>query len=100
MKTGIFLSTTASLLLLGSTAVFAQTYAAPEAIQLKPGQTYAPAAATLPPAGQPVAAAQIVNLKPGQTAQTATPQDYAASQTASVQTPAGSFQLLKPGEAG
>ncbi len=38
MKSGLFLSATASLMMLGSTAVFAQSYAAPGAVTMKPGQ--------------------------------------------------------------
>jgi hypothetical protein len=98
MKTGIFLSATASLMLLSSTAVFAQQYAAPNAITLKPGQAASPvtetAAATAP---QPVG---IVTLKPGETVTTAGNQDFGSTKAGATQVPAGSFKLLEPGQAG
>lgn len=99
MKTGIFLSATASLMLLGSTAVFAQQYAAPNAITLNPGQAPSPVSETAAPAAvsQPVG---IITLKPGETVNTAGNQDFGSVQAGATQVPAGSFQLLKPGEAG
>jgi len=99
MKTGIFLSATASLMLLGSTAVFAQQYAAPNAITLKPGQAASPVAETAAPAAvqQPVG---LVTLKPGETVATAGAQDFGSTQAGATEVPAGSFQLLKPGQAG
>lgn len=99
MKTGIFLSATTSLMLLGSTAVFAQQYAAPNAITLKPGQAAAPVAETATPvaAPQPVG---IVTLKPGETVATAGNQDFGSTKAGATQVRAGSFQLLEPGQAG
>ncbi len=99
MKSGLFLSATASLMLLGSTAVFAQSYAAPDAATMKPGQIQ-----SVDPSSQmPGYAAQpdvgIVSLKPGETVGTASSQDLS-----SVQGGTGSegldFAPLKPGQAG
>jgi hypothetical protein len=95
MKSGLFLSATASLMLLGSTAVFAQQYAAPDAVTLKPGQAATPVAA---PAPAPNANVGIVFLKPGQTVDTAGTQDFGAKSVHHEQP--GSFQLLEPGQAG
>lgn len=98
MKTGIFLSATASLMLLGSTAVFAQQYASPNAITLKPGQAAAPTAETAPVAApQPVG---LVTLKPGETVATAGNQDFGSTKAGATQERAGSFRLLEPGQAG
>ncbi len=94
MKSGLFLSATASLMLLGSTAVFAQQYAAPNAVTLTPGQAAAPVAAA--PVG-PQANVGIISLKPGETVNTAGAQDMASSPAHHEQ--AGSFQLLQPGQA-
>lgn len=95
MKSGLFLSATASLMLLGSTAVFAQQYAAPNAVTLTPGQAASPVAAA-PLA--PEVNVGIVSLKPGETVNTAGTQDLAAVPARHEQ--AGSFQLLQPGQAG
>lgn len=99
MKTNLLLSATTGLMLLGSTAVFAQGYAAPNAITLKPGQSSSPVAETtgtpVPPSG-----VGIVTLKPGETVQTAGNQDFGAVKAGATQVRAGSFQLLKPGQAG
>ncbi|MCB8879493.1 hypothetical protein ACELLULO517_04555 [Acidisoma cellulosilytica] len=95
MKSGLFLSATASLMLLGSTAVFAQQYAAPNAISLTPGQAPTPVAAAAP---APTANVGIVFLKPGETVNTASAQDLGAGSTH--QERAGAFQLLEPGQAG
>jgi hypothetical protein len=95
MKSGLFLSATASLMLLGSTAVFAQQYAAPGAVTLTPGQAAAPVAAAAP---APQSNVGVVFLKPGQTMNTASAQDLAAAPAHHEQ--AGSFQLLEPGQAG
>lgn len=100
MKTGIFLSATASLMLLGSTAVFAQPYAAPGAITLKPGQAPAPIASTEAPATVAQQPVGLVTLKPGETAVTASAQDVTSAEAGIAQVPAGSFQPLKPGQAG
>lgn len=94
MKSGLFLSATASLMLLGSTAVFAQQYAAPNAITLLPGQV--PSQPTVAPT--PAVPAQIISLRPGETVNTAGTQDYAVAPTH--HEAAGSFQLLEPGQAG
>lgn len=96
MKTNLLLSATTGLMLLGSTAVFAQGYADPNAILLKPGQAAAPVAAQAPaPVNQSVG---IVTLKPGETVATAGNQDFGATQAGATQQPAGSFQLLEPGQ--
>ncbi len=103
MKSGLLLSATASLMLLGSTAVFAQSYgspayAAPGAITLKPGQVQAvdPSSATAYAAPSPVG---IVSLKPGETVKTTVPQDWGSVQGgATAVDPA--FVTLKPGQAG
>jgi hypothetical protein len=100
MKSGLFLSATASLMMLGSTAVFAQSYAAPGAITMKPGQiqsvdpssSQGPSYVTQPGVG-------IVTLKPGETVNTASSQDLGATQ-AGATGPAGGFVTLKPGQAG
>jgi hypothetical protein len=99
MKTGIFLSATASLMLLSSTAVFAQQYAAPNAITLKPGQAASPVTETTTQVAvpQPVG---LVTLKPGETVATAGNQDFGSVKAGATQEPAGSFQLLEPGQAG
>ena len=96
MKSGLFLSATASLMLLGSSAVFAQQYAAPNAVTLTPGQAAAPVADPAPVA--PQAHVGVVFLKPGETVNTAGTQDMAATPAHHEQ--AGSFQLLQPGQAG
>jgi hypothetical protein len=96
MKSGLLFSATASLMLLGSTAVFAQQYAAPNAITLTPGQAASPVAAA--PAPQANAATRVIFLKPGQTVDTASTQDLGAGPVHHEQ--AGSFQLLQPGQAG
>lgn len=98
MKSGLFLSAAASLTLLGSTAVFAQQYAAPDAITLKPGQASLPVAAPAPAA--PSSGVGIVSLKPGETVNTASSQDLAPTGNGSFQERAGSFQQLQPGQAG
>jgi hypothetical protein len=97
MKSGLFLSATASLMLLGSTAVFAQQYAAPDAVTLKPGQAAAPVAAA--PAPTADANVGIISLKPGETVSTASAQDLGATAAGATRVPAGSFQLLQPGQA-
>jgi len=98
MKTNLLLSATTGLMLLGSTAVFAQGYAAPNAITLKPGQSSSPVVTeTAAPVSQPVG---IVTLKPGETVQTAGAQDFGAVKAGATQERAGSFQLLEPGQAG
>ncbi len=107
MKSGLFLSATASLMMLGSTAVFAQSYgspayAAPGAITLKPGQVQ-----TVDPSSQvyggyaPSADTGIISLKPGQTVNTAasTPQDWGSVQGGATAVDPG-FVTLKPGQAG
>jgi hypothetical protein len=101
MKSGLFLSATASLMMLGSTAVFAQSYAAPGAITLKPGQVQ-----TVDPSSQaygyaPPARTGIISLKPGQTVNTAasTPQDWGSVQGGATAVDPG-FVTLKPGQAG
>jgi hypothetical protein len=95
MKSGLFLTATASLMLLGSTAVFAQQYAAPDAITLKPGQAASPAAA---PTDVRYPNVSIISLKPGETVNTAGTQDLGAASGHHEQ--AGSFQTLQPGQAG
>ncbi len=99
MKSGLLLSATASLMMLGSTAVFAQSYAAPGAVTLKPGQieSAAPASQTPGYATQPDVG--IVNLKPGETASTASPQDWGSVQAGATSVNPG-FVTLKPGQAG
>jgi hypothetical protein len=104
MKSGLLLSATASLMMLGSTAVFAQSYgspayAAPGAITLKPGQVQ-----TVDPSSQPGAYAApsdvgIVSLKPGETVSTASQQDLGSVQGGATSVDPG-FYPLKPGQAG
>jgi hypothetical protein len=106
MKSGLLLSATASLMMLGSTAVFAQSYgspayAAPGAVTLKPGQVQ-----TVDPSSQaygyaPPAGTGIISLKPGQTVNTAarTPQDWGSIQGGATAVDQG-FYPLKPGQAG
>lgn len=86
----------AAILVTMAPAVFAQDYAAPGAILLKPGQAPSPIPATVH-ALVPNTNVTIIALKPGETSSTATTQDYAL--TTSQYEQAGSFQLLKPGEA-
>lgn len=99
MKSGLFLSATASLMMLGSTAVFAQSYAAPGAVTMKPGQiqssdqsSQGSAFATQPGVG-------IVNLKPGETVNTAASQDLGSVQGGATSPDQGVI-TLKPGQAG
>ena len=99
MKTGLFLSATVSLMLLGSTAVFAQQYAAPNAITLTPGQAPSPVAAQQP-AATDNAGVGILFLKPGETVNTASDSDLGAVAAGATEVPAGSFRLLEPGQAG
>jgi hypothetical protein len=94
MKSGILLSTTASLMMLGSTAVFAQSYSAPNA---NPAQTSA-SSSQASFAQQP--GVGIVSLKPGETFSTASQQDYGSVQAGATVTAPGSFVTLKPGQAG
>jgi hypothetical protein len=91
-------------MLLGSTAVFAQSYAnpsyaAPGAITMKPGQIQSvdpsspqPGYTTQPDVG-------IVSLKPGETVGTASAQDLGSVQAGATSLDSG-FQTLKPGQAG
>jgi hypothetical protein len=103
MKPTLFVSLTASLLFLGSTAVFAQQYAATDAVTLKPGEAMSPAAvssAAAPRAATVDPNVGIVFLKPGETVNTASPQDLGAVSAGATRVPGGSFQLVKPGQAG
>ena len=99
MKSGILLSATASLMMLGSTAVFAQSYAAPGAVTMKPGQIQSvePSSQSSAYASQP--GVGIVSLKPGETVNTATSQDLGSVQAGATSVDSG-FQPLKPGQAG
>jgi hypothetical protein len=99
MKSGLFFSATASLMLLGSTAVFAQSYAAPGAITLKPGQIQSadPSPQASVYASQPDVG--IVSLKPGETVNTAASQDFGSVQAGATNTQEGVI-TLKPGQAG
>ena len=103
MKSGLFLSATASLMMLSSTAVFAQgyspAYAAPGAVTMKPGQIQSPAAAAQEPGYTAQSDVGIVSLKPGETVNTASSQDL-GSVKAGATSPAGGFVTLKPGQAG
>ena len=100
MKSGFLLSATASLMVLGSTAVFAQSYAAPDAVTMKPGQIQSPDDATQASAYTLPSGVGIVTLKPGQTVYTASQQDYGSVQAGATPVAPGSFTLLKPGQAG
>jgi hypothetical protein len=73
MKTGLFLSAASGLMLLGSTAVFAQSAAPADAITLKPGQTEQSANA---PSYAPSSDTGLVSLKPGETVNTANAADF------------------------
>ncbi len=99
MKSGLFLSTTASLMMLGSTAVFAQSYAAPGAVTMKPGQIQSvdPSSQAAGYAGQ--SGVGIVNLKPGETVNTASAQDLGSIQAGATGGDVGVI-TLKPGQAG
>jgi hypothetical protein len=99
MKSGLFLSATASLMLLGSTAVFAQSYAAPGAVTMKPGQIQSvdPSSQASAYAAQPDVG--IVSLKPGETVNTASSQDLGSVQAGATSLDSG-YQMLKPGQAG
>jgi hypothetical protein len=106
MKSGLLLSATASLMMLGSTAVFAQSYgspayAAPGAITLKPGQVQSVEPSSQPYGYAPPADTGIISLKPGQTVNTAasTPQDWGSIQGGATAVDPG-FVTLKPGQAG
>lgn len=94
MNSGLFLSTAASILMLGSATVFAQSYASPTTETPSVDTSWhAPGYAAMPNVG-------IINMKPGETVSTAMPQDFGSVQTDATEVPAGSFQPLKPGQAG
>jgi hypothetical protein len=88
-------------MMLGSTAVFAQSYAAPGAITMKPGQVQSVDPSSQAYGYAPPADAGIITLKPGQTVQTAarTPQDWGSIQGGATAVDPG-FYPLKPGQAG
>jgi hypothetical protein len=100
MKSGLFLSAAASLMVLGSTAVFAQAYAPPGAVTMKPGQIQSvdPSSQASGYTSQP--GVGIVSLKPGETVYTAAPQDLGATQAGAVSVAPGGLVTLKPGQAG
>jgi hypothetical protein len=98
MKSGLFLSATASLMMLGSTAVFAQSYAAPGAITLKPGQAQMVDPSSQP-AYNPPSDVGVITLKPGETMSTASAQDLGSVQGGATAVDPG-FVTLKPGQAG
>ncbi len=100
MKSVILLSATASLMLLGSTAVFAQAYAPPGAITLKPGQIQSVDPSSQRPASSAPSAIGIVTLKPGETVNTAGAQDFGSVQAATTTQAAGAVITLKPGQPG
>jgi hypothetical protein len=93
MKSGLFLSATASLMLL------AQSYAAPGAVTMKPGQIQSvdPSSQASAYAAQPDVG--IVSLKPGETVNTASSQDLGSVQAGATSLDSG-YQMLKPGQAG
>jgi hypothetical protein len=104
MKSGLFLSATASLMMLGSTAVFAQSYAnpsyaAPGAVTMKPGQIQSVAPSSPEPGYTTQSDVGIISLKPGETVNTASSQDLGSVQAGATSIGNG-FQTLKPGQAG
>jgi hypothetical protein len=99
MKSGLLLSATASLMMMGSTAVFAQSYAAPGAITLKPGQVQSVDASSQAPGYSTQTDVGVVGLKPGQTMNTASSQDLGSVQAGATSFYSG-FNPLKPGQAG
>jgi hypothetical protein len=103
MKSGIFLSATASLMMLGSTAVFAQSYspayAAPGAVTMKPGQIQSVDPSSPEPGVTSRSDVGIISLKPGETVNTASSQDLGSVQAGATSVGTG-FVTLKPGQAG
>jgi len=104
MKSALFLSATASLMMLGSTAVFAQSYAnpayaAPGAVTMKPGQIQSVDPSSPEPGYTMQSAVGIVSLKPGETVNTASSQDLGSVKAGATSLDSG-FQPLKPGQAG
>ncbi len=99
MKSGLFLSATASLMMLGSTAVFAQSYAAPGAVTMKPGQIQSVDPSSQAPGYAARSDVGIVSLKPGETVNTASSQDLGSVQGGATSFD-NSFAPLKPGQAG
>ncbi len=99
MKSGLFLSATASLMMLGSTAVFAQSYAAPGAVTMKPGQIQSAEQSAQASSYSSQPGVGIVSLKPGETVNTASSQDLGSVQAGATSLGNG-YQTLKPGQAG
>jgi hypothetical protein len=99
MKSSLFLSATASLMMLGSSAVFAQSYAAPGAVTMKPGQIQSVDPSSQAPGYGAQSGVGIVNLKPGETINTASAQDFGSTQ-AGATSPDQGLVTLKPGQAG
>jgi hypothetical protein len=99
MKSGLFLSATASLMMLGSTAVFAQSYAPPGAVTMKPGQIQSVDPSSQAPSYTARSDVGIVSLKPGETVNTASSQDLGSVQGGATSIDNG-FAPLKPGQAG
>jgi len=100
VKSGLLLSATASLMLLGSTAVFAQSYAAPGAVTMKPGQIQSADPSSPQPGVGNGSGVGIVTLKPGETVGTALPQDFGSVQAGATNTNESDFAPLKPGQPG
>ena len=99
MKSGLFLSATASLMMLSSTVVFAQSYAAPGAVTMKPGQIESPVSAAQAPGNFQQNGVGVVSLKPGETVNTASSQDFGSVQAGATGVDQGPI-TLKPGQAG
>jgi hypothetical protein len=100
MKSGLFLSATASLMMLTSTAVFAQSYAAPGAVTMKPGQIQSVDPSTQAPGNTVRTDVGIVNLKPGETVNNASAQDLGSIQAGATSAADLGVVTLKPGQAG
>jgi hypothetical protein len=100
MKSGIFLAATASLMMLGSTVVFAQSYAAPGAVTMKPGQIQSVDPSSQAPGDATRTEVGIVNLKPGETVNNASAQDLGSIQAGATSAADEGVITLKPGQAG
>ena len=76
MRSSILLSATASLMMLGSAATFAQTYSSAGAPVTKPGHAQLVDPSSEKGGYSAQSGVGIINLKPGETVNTAGAQDY------------------------